>query len=222
MTMNNNEHSNSNSNNITRSPSVVTNVYCILSALFFATCGYAQLNDPHPTMWVLAYLSGGVLPNLLLTSCPPNVIPLTVLRNTLLGFCATLLAVIVYKVATVIPKLEQHLDFFHFLEHEEGRDTCGLLLLVLHDLYLTTAFTTPRKKKRLSSSPRGSNGRQELFVESLVAVGSSTIVQSVVLIGILAGAAYLWVVHHPSMVAKYKVPHCQGGMFGRDGVAGEL
>jgi hypothetical protein len=131
----------------------------------------------------------------------------------------------VYKVVTVIPKLEQQLDFFHFLEHEEGRDTCGLLLLVLHDVYLTATFTMPRKKqKRPSSSPKkGSGGQQkDFFVESLVSVGSSTIVQSVVLIGVLAGAAYLWVVHHPSLVAKYKVPHCQGGMFGRDGVAGEL
>lgn len=212
-------------------PTFVANLYCILSAFFFGACAYAQLNDPDPFLWVLSYIGLGVLPNLLLTSCPPKSIPVPASRMTLLGSAGILTCVILYKTISVIPKLELEASQgmgWHFLEHEEGRDSCGLLLLVLHALYLCAAFLQdPRSRqlKRRSSSRsklQSGGGSGSDFVSSLLAVLSSPIVQAIGLLSILVGAVYLWVVHHPDMVAKYKVPHCQGGMFGRDGVGGEL
>jgi hypothetical protein len=209
------------------SPSFVSNLYCILSAFFFGTCAYAQLNDPKPFLWVLAYVGVGVLPNLLLTSCPPQSIPIAALKITLLGVGTLLTFVILYKIITVMPKLELEASKglgWHFLEHEEGRDSCGLVLLVVHTLYLSSAYLQdPLEKqvKRRSSSRSKFNSGNE-FVNSLLAVASSPIVQATILLSVLVGAVYLWIVHHPDMVAKYKVPHCQGGMFGRDGDVEEL
>jgi hypothetical protein len=209
------------------SPSFVSNVYCILSAFFFGTCAYAQLNDPKPFLWVLAYVGVGVLPNLLLTSCPTKSIPIATLKITLMGVGTLLTLVILYNMIQVMPKLELEASNglgWHFLEHEEGRDSCGLVLLVLHTLYLSSAYLQDpmeRQVKRRSSSRHQLTSGNE-FVNSLVAVVSSPIVQATILLSVLVGAVYLWIVHHPDMVAKYKVPHCQGGMFGRDGVVEEL
>jgi Transmembrane family 220, helix len=214
----------------------VSNLYCILSAFFFGACAYAQLNDPEPFLWVLAYMGLGVLPNLVLTSCPPQSVPISTMRATLFGLATVLVCVILYKVITVMPKLELEASQglgWHFLEHEEGRDSCGLLLLVLHTLYLCASFLQdPRRQLQRrggGSSNNGnrnntlsSNGSTNEFVSSLLAVAKSPMVQGMGLLSILVGAVYLWIVHHPDMVAKYKVPHCQGGMFGREGVGGEL
>ena len=50
----------------TKLDSYAINVYCIVSALFFSACGYAQLNDPLPysVFWFIAYIVGGTVPNL--------------------------------------------------------------------------------------------------------------------------------------------------------------
>ena len=41
----------------------IVNAYCILAAIFFAACAYAQLNDPDPVLWILGYLFGGCVLN---------------------------------------------------------------------------------------------------------------------------------------------------------------
>ncbi|KAG7351495.1 transmembrane family 220 helix protein [Nitzschia inconspicua] len=205
--------------------SAVSNLYCILSAFFFGACAYAQLNDPDPFLWVLSYTGLGVFPNLLVTTCPPKSIPIGTLRMILLGLAALLTCTILYKIISVIPKLELEASKglgWHFLEHEEGRDSCGLLLLVLHTLYLCTAFLQDPQLRRLQPLQQRSSQNNNRFVSSISAVASSPVVQAVGLLSVLVGAVYLWLVHHPDMVAKYKVPHCQGGMFGREGVGGEL
>lgn len=210
------------------SSSTIANVYCILSALFFATCAYAQLNDPDPALWVMAYLGMGVAPNLMLTSCPLQEAKLRKWFSTILTGCAVLMTMVVtFKVVTVMPKLELEAEQglgWHFLEHEEGRDSCGLILLILHTLYLKSSYLgDPRQAMmtRRSSGKLQSSAGSDLM-SSIMAVGSSPVVQAIILLSVLVGAVYLWVVHHPDMVAKYKVPHCQGGMFGREGTAGEL
>ncbi|KAL3920788.1 MAG: hypothetical protein SGARI_006858, partial [Bacillariaceae sp.] len=106
----------------------VANVYCILSALFFATCAYAQLNDPDPMGFVAAYLGMGVVPNLILTSGARGDDKWRKIFRMYLTGCAALMAVVVtFKVITVMPKLELEETTeglgWHFLEHEEGRDS---------------------------------------------------------------------------------------------------
>lgn len=217
------------------------NAYCIVSALFFATCGYAQLNDPNPVPWCITYLVGGVLPNLYwMTSSsgagggPGSTTTTTTTQNVSLllhGYMASITVCILYKLITVSPKLfrdvtEQHYGYlWAFMEHEEGRDACGLLLLLLHVLYMNSMVTRPpttRRRRGSSSSRRPAmTTTTETETDGTAVTATSTTVVSPALVsflflGMVGGAIYMWVVHHPDMVAKYGVPHCQGTMFGRD------
>ena len=200
--------------------SFAINAYCILSALFFSACAYAQLNDPNPIQWFSAYIFGGIVPNLYwMTGGSPSTKEKLVqaLRFFLIGLGLA----IVYKLVTVAPKLwedeHHHGVLWTFMEHEEGRDSCGLLLLVLHASYLRSVLAagpiTLRKSPRNeSSSSNSSSGDPPAISPSAMAVG---------LFAILGVCVYVWVVHHPELVAKHGLKHCQGEMFGRmDG--GEL
>jgi hypothetical protein len=198
------------------------NIYCIVSALFFSACAYAQLNDPSPALWVAAYLGGGTIPNLIITSCPPQAIPKRIMREGLLAYAAMLACLVWYKMVAVAPMLLNELGrdptttvpmiqraLWGFLEHEEGRDSCGLILLIFHVLYLKSYhLQNPAATTNSLGSPRGRTSMTQQLAPVLFAV---------LLILILAGAVYMWIVHHPQLVSRLKVPHCQGGMFGRDG-----
>lgn len=198
---------------------VMGNIYCIVSAMFFSACAYAQLNDPSPALWVAAYLGGGTIPNLILAACPPQTVPTRIMREGLLAYAVVLACLVWYKMVDVAPKLLHELGqdptstvpliqrvLWGFLEHEEGRDSCGLMLLIVHVLYLKS-YHLQHPAATLRSTRRGNSMCQQL----------APFVFSTLLILILAGSVYMWLVHHPQMVARLKVPHCQGGMFGRDG-----
>lgn len=195
--------------------SVLSNIYSFGSALFFATCAYAQLNDPgwNPVFFAVAYLTCGVAPNLLLTSCPPKTIPRKTLTTAINAGAITLGVAITYKIITVSPKIElAHetiQDFaWAFMEHEEGRDTCGLILLIVHLMYLKTNYLQDpviQKIARKASSASGGSGTV------------SPVLFSIIILTVLCWAVYMWIVHHPDMVKKYGLKHCQGEMFGRDG-----
>ena len=214
------------------------NAYCIVSALFFATCGYAQLNDPNPVPWCITYLVGGVLPNLYWMNSsssagagggPGSTTTTQNVSLLLHGYMASITVCILYKLITVSPKLfrdvtEQHYGYlWAFMEHEEGRDACGLLLLLLHVLYMNSMVTRPpttRRRRGSSSSRRPAMTTTETETDGTAVTATSTTVVSPALVsflflGMVGGAIYIWVVHHPDMVAKYGVPHCQGTMFGR-------
>mmetsp|Transcript_61518 Transcript_61518/g.150573 ORF Transcript_61518/g.150573 Transcript_61518/m.150573 type:complete len:209 (-) Transcript_61518:480-1106(-) len=190
---------------------VLSNVYAFGSALFFAACAYAQLNDPgwNPVFFAIAYISCGVGPNLFLTSCPVRSIPRQTMSTVLNAGVAILAFAIIFKIITVSPKLELAHDTIQdftwaFMEHEEGRDTCGLVLLILHLLYLKTNYLQDPVLERISRKTSSSGT-------------VSPVVFSVVILTVLCWAVYMWVVHHPEMVRKYGLKHCQGEMFGRDG-----
>ena len=198
--------------------SFAINAYCIVSALFFSACAYAQLNDPNPVQWFSAYVFGGCVPNLywMTTSGKGPAIITKKLVTALRVFVVMLGLAIVYKLVTVAPKLsedeKQHGLLWAFMEHEEGRDSCGLLLLIFHSVYLGSVLThgprTPRRSPKSGSSIEVS----EAFLSpTVVAVG---------MFGVLGLCVYVWIVHHPELVAKHGLKHCQGEMFGRDG--GEL
>ena len=214
------------------------NAYCIVSALFFSACAYAQLNDPNPVQWFCAYVFGGTVPNLYWMTTAGNsnsnvnfnssFNSSTVKQKLVLslhGFVALMALAILYKLVTVAPKLLEDVTEHHhgilwaFMEHEEGRDSCGLLLLILHASYLNSVIA--RGPRNLRRSPRNSNrsDRGEDGASGTMALPPTLV--AVVLFGVLGYCVYVWIVHHPDLVAKHGLKHCQGEMFGRmDG--GEL
>jgi len=233
-------------NDTTVLDSYAINIYCIVSALFFAACGYAQLNDPNPLPWFGAYVFGGTIPNLYWMTMMNNnnsgvnsgnnhnsntTATGTTLTKQLqfvlhgyiiiMGFC------ILYKIITVAPKLfddmiEHHYGFlWAFMEHEEGRDSCGLFLLILHVGYMNYMLSpssrdNQRRKSSKTDSLSSMSSSLSYVSNGLNIILSSPTILSFFLLCVLGICIYVWIVHHPEMVAKYGVPHCQGGMFGRD------
>lgn len=192
--------------------SFAINAYCIVSALFFSACAYAQLNDPNPVQWFCAYVFGGTVPNLYWMNTCGTRDPSTTekLVNALKVYVILLGLAIVYKLVAVAPKLiEEAAEHHHgllwaYMEHEEGRDSIGLLLLILHTSYLRSVLM------RGPSSPRKSTS-------SSSGVVVSPTVMAVGLFAVLGVSVYIWIVHHPELVAKHGLKHCQGEMFGRMG-----
>jgi len=231
-------------NDIAAIDAFAINTYCIASALFFSACAYAQLNDPNPIQWFGAYVFGGTVPNLYWITTSGggggggggnnnNNSATTTTKNRLLlalhGFVASMGLAIVYKMVTVAPKLlavgeiEEHHHglLWAFLEHEEGRDSCGLLLLIFHTSYLNSVIrrgpSLSRRRVSSSSDPSATSATSS----SLMMVTSPAIL-SFGLLCILGVSVYVWVVHHPELVAKHGLKHCQGEMFGRSGDGSEL
>mmetsp|Transcript_55026 Transcript_55026/g.112349 ORF Transcript_55026/g.112349 Transcript_55026/m.112349 type:complete len:234 (+) Transcript_55026:109-810(+) len=218
------------------------NAYCIASALFFSACAYAQLNDPNPVQWFCAYVFGGTVPNLYwMNNCNNKMhgggsssssVSGNSTRNklslALRGFVALMVLAVLYKLAAVFPKLlaevseqrHRHGVLWAFLEHEEGRDSCGLLLLILHVSYLNSVLS---RSNNGGSSP-GSAGRPADSATTTRTAGTTTVVSPALvalgLFAVLGLCVYVWIVHHPDLVARHGLKHCQGEMFGRTG--GEL
>jgi hypothetical protein len=161
------------------------NIYCLASALFFAACAYAQLNDPDPLLWILGYLTGGVVLNILVVvdiSAAPFLITL---------FVAGISAVVGYWATLVYPKVDfdgmPQVVAWSILELEEGREIAGLIILLLHALRLK-GYGSPRQG----------------------IVGGSSILPTLVLTGVLSGAVYMWVYYQPQMNSRYQTEHCSG------------
>jgi len=210
------------------------NAYCIVSALFFSACAYAQLNDPNPIQWFCAYVFGGTVPNLywMTTSGGGSNSSNTVRHKWLVllalhGFVALLGMAIVYKLVTVAPKLLEDVTEHHhgivwaFMEHEEGRDSCGLLLLLLHVSFLNSVLAargSPRNRNSRGSPRNNDGGNGGSDTASAIGTTTTTLPPTVVavgLFGVLGVCVYVWIVHHPDLVAKHGLKHCQGDMFGR-------
>jgi len=230
-------------NDTTVLDSYAINIYCIVSALFFAACGYAQLNDPNPLPWFGAYVFGGTIPNLYWMTMMNNssaignnnsntttgtTLTTKKLQFVLHGYIIIIGFCILYKIMTVAPKLfdemiEHHYGFlWAFMEHEEGRDSCGLFLLIVHVGYMnymlspSSSRDNQRRKSSNSDALSSTSSSFSSVSNGLNIVLSSPTILSFFLLCVLGICIYVWVVHHPEMVAKYGVPHCQGSMFGRD------
>eukprot|EP00588_Corethron_pennatum_P004371 CAMPEP_0194286760 /NCGR_PEP_ID=MMETSP0169-20130528/33248_1 /TAXON_ID=218684 /ORGANISM="Corethron pennatum, Strain L29A3" /LENGTH=222 /DNA_ID=CAMNT_0039033273 /DNA_START=102 /DNA_END=770 /DNA_ORIENTATION=+ len=214
-------------NDINAIDAFAINVYCIVSAFFFSACAYAQLNDPNPVQWFCAYVFGGIVPNLYwmtLTTNNKNSNNTCVTKRLVLAlhsFVAIMGTAIVYKMITVVPKLLADVEKHHgllwaFMEYEEGRDTCGLLLLIFHTAYLNSVIRRG-PSIRWRSGNAGSNGSSSSSIDPPVPMIVSPAILSLGLLFILGVSVYVWVVHHPELVAKYGLKHCQGEMFGLGG-----
>jgi hypothetical protein len=215
-------------NDTTSVDAFAINAYCIVSALFFSACAYAQLDDPNPIQWFCAYVFGGTVPNLywMTTTGSSSSTVKQKLVLALHGFVALLALAILYKLVTVAPKLLEDASEHHhgilwaFMEHEEGRDSCGLLLLILHASYLNSVIARgPRNPRRSPRNSSDGGSLSDAAASGTMALPPTLVV--VLLFGILGVCVYVWIVHHSDLVAKHGLKHCQGEMFGRvDG--GEL
>lgn len=183
-------------------------LYYILSAVFFAACAWAQLNDPDPELWVGWYLTVGSAAALLALVAPmsPGAVSSAARAIAGLGFAGSI-AVVVYLSARVVDRMQRSgqlregLDVaglpqslaalgWAFLEHEEGREVGGLLLLALHGALV---------RRSLGSQARGRGPPAVLLLLALSAVSV---------------AVYAWVAYQPAMVAKYDTEHCKGAFEG--------
>lgn len=177
--------------------SSATAAYLVLAALFFSAAAFANLNDPDPLWWVVAYVGGGVaLPAAhALESRPAR-------RRQLLGAAAALAAALGVVISVFSGRLWPRLDFglplgalaWSALEEEEGREAVGLTLLLLHVLHVASLLL-----------PEGEGGGRSSRVSAgaMLALG-----------GAVVAAIGAWVFARPDMIAKQGVAHCEGAFGG--------
>jgi hypothetical protein len=189
-------------------------MYYVVSGLFFAASAYAQLNDPDPFFWVAGYLIAGcgmqLLPALSLgfnhyltsagTLCRLMARSISIVN-------AVILAMFVYDV---IPMLDYSKRSFgevgwNFLELEEGREIVGLLLLLLHGLFVQSQQFYSRDDDDDKATTATVQQQQPTMMGGLAQTMSLLVAFS-----LLGTALYLWVYYQPAMVAKYQTAHCAG------------
>jgi Transmembrane family 220, helix len=181
--------------------SFVTNAYCFGAATFFAACAYAQSNDPDPELWVASYLFAGCGLNLAvvtMTTRPSQ--PYTVsaslvmLRRTTQACAMVNGGCLLWWTATLLPKLDIAQDpkafAWSFLEFEEGREIGGLLILFLHILKLLDFEFS---------------GQYPASTKNAVSNWGTLVV-----IGLISGAIYMWVEYQPQMNMRENMGHCAG------------
>eukprot|EP00040_Diaphanoeca_grandis_P031507 m.188559 g.188559 ORF g.188559 m.188559 type:complete len:194 (+) comp32348_c0_seq4:427-1008(+) len=173
--------------------------YLVVSALFFAASGFAQLNDPDPEIWVTLYIMGGVLVNILVWGVERKKLSVRNVKVPLQLFVAAMSVLCASICLKLWDKFPQPMMFtteaikprlWEILEYEEGREIAGLLIMVLHDTNLMNGLSrdATQESKRSYTS----------FIVSLLAA-----------VAVLSGI-YLWVFYHEDLVRKQGVPHCEG------------
>lgn len=235
--------------------------YNLAAVPFFAACAYAQLNDPEPALWISAYLFGGVFLTLTALTAvhygsPHDQLPysdaaqlrLWTRKMSLLASLATVCVALRLLISVV---REGNLDWgrefgkqpqklaWSLLEHEAGRDACGLLLLAMHTMQLqvltrpsldspssSTVIADAAKRlhrgqqqqqrgtaseyaNRSESDGGGSDGGGSGSSGSSSSGDLKWVLQKGVPGAILAGAVYLWVYYQPLMNAREDKAHCK-------------
>eukprot|EP00041_Stephanoeca_diplocostata_P019318 m.414464 g.414464 ORF g.414464 m.414464 type:complete len:194 (+) comp21271_c0_seq9:223-804(+) len=168
--------------------------YLLSTAVFFAACAFAQLNDPDPVLWVALYAVAGVVFNLMLLLrnrfvdvaircylCPMFIVLLTTLIVLLIN--QTILVVSADAELSSVTSLSSM--GWLALEHESARDASGLSMVALHCMYLSM-----RQSGGTSSSP--------FF--------------GVLMMGMVSSAAYMWYFHQADLNMRLKKAHCDGQM----------
>jgi hypothetical protein len=78
---------------------------------------------------------------------------------------------------------------------------------------MNTVFTV-EEESTITTTTQSS--RRKSTITTIRNIICSPTILSIILLMVLGISIYTWIVHHPEMVAKYGVPHCQGTMFGRE------
>jgi hypothetical protein len=168
-------------------------VYCVGAALFFGAIAYLhQANDPDPEWWMAAYLSGGCLLNILVL-CETQRVTYTVALFAMIN-----LGVLVYWILD----LSRQIDFSqrstprdfaaHIWSLDDGRESGGLLILLLHVLKLrqiVAAAAPSRRRPQKNSLPWS----------------------TVVAIAVISGATHIWIMHQSEMNMREYLDHWLGG-----------
>ena len=184
------------------SSTVVVSAYCVFSGLFFAVCAYAQLNDPDPIFWILGYVVGGpVMSALTMTFYNTPKVTYKIITSLVDPFLVGNFIVVIFWTYFMVSKVDYGQPIkdlvWSILEFEEGRELCGLLILLLHVIkmkaYLLEA-TSP-SKQAISKS----HGSDMTGVVGTILVAST-----------LSGAVYLWIFYQPEMNERYQTAHCSG------------
>jgi hypothetical protein len=179
---------------------MITTAYLIVSSIFFLACAWAQLNDPDPEIWATLYVVAGAVFNyiLLVTSSP------TLTRIVLSAAMMIIVSCCLYSaflLQQVYPDMDIRLPAsqlaWSFLEHEQGREIVGLLLLVGHLLQLDGCV----KHLQPTATSKSTRSHASWLGLAVMAVG-------------LAWGIYAWIEYQPLMNAKYSTPHCNGAFDG--------
>ena len=190
--------------------SIINISYLTLSAIFFAACAIAQLNDPDPFLWVIDYIFCGCILNLLHAANPLDAYHFSVVNNRLIPAGLVVNCAAICKIfINLWPKIDDmSLPYkqlaWSILKYEEGREISGLILLVLHIIKLRGYYLHTSS----SNSTKKNSG-----------IGSSNNIGTLVVLAVIAGAVYLWIYYQPQMNARYKMEHCDGA-FGTDRSSG--
>ena len=181
-------------------PIVVT--YSVLAALFFAACAYAQLNDPDPALWILDYVLGGCVFNVLVVMYHggkrDDGSTRAIVRMLINVFALVNTAAIISIAMSLLPRIDFTLPgkeiAWSVLEFEEGREIAGLVILLSHALKLRGYLSQDAD----TGKARSESGAGYGYIGTALMVGA------------IFGAVYLWVYYQPEMNARYKTEHCDG------------
>mmetsp|Transcript_28463 Transcript_28463/g.62579 ORF Transcript_28463/g.62579 Transcript_28463/m.62579 type:complete len:209 (+) Transcript_28463:217-843(+) len=195
--------------------SIVT-TYCVLAAIFFAACAYAQLNDPDPALWILGYVFGGCVLNTFVVLYQDGGKNedgdggvRRVIRVLMYMFVFINTSVIVYIAVALLPRIDFNLPgkelAWSVLEFEEGREIAGLAILLMHVLKLLGYLSEDIGVGKGSNNTKG---------------GAYGYAATVAMVSAIIGAVYLWVYYQPEMNARYQTEHCDGA-FGDNRAAAE-
>ena len=174
---------------------MIAATYLIASSLFFLACAWAQLNDPDPEIWVTLYVIAGAIFNYTLLATSST----TVVRGVLSAATMAALGCTLYS-AILLQQVRPDMDLslpakdiaWSFLEHEQGREIAGLMLLVGHLFQLGSCA----RSLNPSSTQHQVSAASWLSLAAMVAG--------------LAWAVYAWIEYQPLMNMKYSTPHCNG------------
>ena len=102
--------------------SIINISYLTLSAIFFAACAIAQLNDPDPFLWVIDYIFCGCILNLHAAANLLDAYHFTVINNRLIPAAAICRIFInLWPKIDIIMSLPYKQLAWSILEYEEGR-----------------------------------------------------------------------------------------------------
>ncbi|EGD78267.1 hypothetical protein PTSG_09332 [Salpingoeca rosetta] len=214
-----------------RGESAVAWVYAVLSAGFFAACGWAQVNDPDPERWVTFYVVCGSVTALVWAATAAEATGSTAAAlGRLLSLASLVLSSMVTAVLAndVLLVLEKDEDgavarlpplltatglaqwFWHVLELEEGREVIGVLLLVIHNLLLVFTSQAAAASAGAPAQSQAKKSKAKRQLKKKPAWSWAQVLGILAMLALLGVAVYAWVEYQPLMNSRYNTPHCNG------------